>query len=320
MGKWCKRNRKQKVGTWLVFSMLLISMLAGCRNAEEPKVGGNGIVESDATATEQGIQTKKNETEKQSSYEVNREGTTLQTRFPVPRGYERIDCGEDSFGSFLRSYPLLPDGENVHLYDGSLKGNQEDHAAVFDMDMTEGDLQQCADSVLRLYAEYLYETKQYDRMNFQLTNGFVVSFDKWRTGMRVAVDGNDTSWIASAEASDSQESFESYLQFLFIYAGTVSMGNECRPSELTGIQPGDVFLYSGSPGHVVMVLDVCERKNGERAFLLGQGYMPAQQFHVLKNPAHQDDPWYYADEVSYPFRTAEYTFEEGSLMRPNYLQ
>ena len=60
MGKWCKRNRKQKVGTWLVFSMLLISLLAGCRNAEEPKVGGNDIVESDATATEQGIQTKKN--------------------------------------------------------------------------------------------------------------------------------------------------------------------------------------------------------------------------------------------------------------------
>ena len=45
MGKWCKRNRKQKVGTWLVFSMLLISMLAGCRNAEEHKVGANGNME-----------------------------------------------------------------------------------------------------------------------------------------------------------------------------------------------------------------------------------------------------------------------------------
>jgi len=79
-------------------------------------------------------------------------------------------------------------------------------------------------------------------------------------------------------------------------------------------------LYSGSPGHVVMVLDVCENAEGQRAFLLGQGYMPAQQFHVLKNPAHEEDPWYYTDEITYPFLTPEYTFDEGSFMRPVYLQ
>lgn len=39
---------------------------------------------------------------------------------------------------------------------------------------------------------------------------------------------------------------------------------------------GDVFLKGGSPGHVVMVVDLCENEEGQKAFLPGQGYMPAQ--------------------------------------------
>ena len=67
-----------------------------------------------------------------------------------------------------------------------------------------------------------------------------------------------------------------------------------------------------------MVVDLCENADGKKAFLLAQGYMPAQQFHVLKNPAHEDDPCYYEEEVTYPFHTPEYTFQKGSLKRLNY--
>ena len=62
-----------------------------------------------------------------------------------------------------------------------------------------------------------------------------------------------------------------------------------------------------------------ENEAGEKAFLLAQGFMPAQSFHIIKNPAHSEDPWYYESEVKYPFRTQEYTFGEGSLKRLNYL-
>lgn len=44
-------------------------------------------------------------------------------------------------------------GQPVWLYDGSKKANQSDHTAVFDMDLTDGDLQQCADLVIRMYAK-----------------------------------------------------------------------------------------------------------------------------------------------------------------------
>ena len=86
------------------------------------------------------------------------------------------------------------------------------------------------------------------------------------------------------------------------------------------IEVGDVFLKGGSPGHVVMIVDMCQREDGKKAFLLAQGYMPAQEFHVLKNPEHKKDPWYYEEEITYPFHTPEYTFEEGCLRRLGYIR
>ena len=87
---------------------------------------------------------------------------------------------------------------------------------------------------------------------------------------------------------------------------------------MSDIQIGDIFIKGCSPGHVVMVVDVCE-KEGKKAFLLAQGYMPAQQFHVLINEYHESDPWYYEDEITYPFITPEYVFNDQCLKRPIYL-
>ena len=57
---------------------------------------------------------------------------------------------------------------------------------------------------------------------------------------------------------------------------------------------GDLFIKGGFPGHAVLVADVAEnRATGERRFLLVQSFMPAQEMHVLKNPANADgSPWY----------------------------
>ena len=137
-------------------------------------------------------------------------------------------------------------------------------------------------------------------------------------GYRIRVNGNNVSWIKSAQPDTSYDSLKDYLRIVFSYAGTASMDTEAQPIPLSDLQVGDVFLKGGNPGHVVMVVDLCENADGKEAFLLAQGYMPAQQFHVLNNPAHEDDPWYYEDEVTYPFHTPEYTFQKGSLKRLNY--
>ena len=165
-----------------------------------------------------------------------------------------------------------------------------------------------------MYAEYFWNTKQYERIAFHYTSGFLAEYPKWREGNRIKVDGNTVTWVKSAEYDDSYECFVAYLKNVFSYAGTLSMYcEEAVEIPLGEAKAGDVFLYGGSPGHVVMIVDVCENEDGEKAFLLAQGYMPAQEFHLLVNENHLEDPWYYESEISYPFSTPEYTFQEGSL-------
>lgn len=112
-------------------------------------------------------------------------------------------------------------GARVHLYDGSEKYNQSAHISVFDLPIENYDLQQCADSVIRMYAEYFYSTGQFDRIVFHYTNGFPAEYSKWRDGNRIRVEGNIVSWVASAEYDASYECFVKYLKNVFTYAGTL---------------------------------------------------------------------------------------------------
>mgnify|MGYP000865085158 FL=1 len=243
------------------------------------------------------------------------EGETLETRILPPAGYVRVPSDEAELTAFLRNFPLKKDGSKVLLYNGDAIRNQKNHVAVFDLPLGDRDLQQCADSIMRIYAEYYWSQEEYDRIAFHLTNGFLMEYTKWWDGNRLQVDGNDVRWTKTQEADDSYDNFHRYLSMLFAYAGTLSLAEESEAIEVKDIRPGDMFLQGGSPGHCVLIIDIAEDANGSRCFLLAQGYMPAQDFHVLKNPLHPEDPWYYASEISFPLATPSWTFQEGSLMR-----
>lgn len=246
-------------------------------------------------------------------------GKTIVTRFAVPDGYERLRAEKGSFSEFVRTYPLKKAGSPVLLYDGQKKDNQQAHEAVFKLPIEKEDLQQCADSVIRMYAEYFWHSGQYDRVSFQFADGFQAEYTKWQEGFRILPQETQTVWTGGGEPYDpSYKNFKKYIRMVFAYSSTLSMEKETVKTSLRKLQIGDVFLQGGSPGHVVMVVDVCENEEGKKAFLLAQGYMPAQEFHILKNPVHEEDPWYYEEEVSYPFATPEYTFNKGSLRHPVY--
>src|SRR5690242_16861327 len=83
------------------------------------------------------------------------QGDDLATRFLPPAGAHRVAVAPGTFAEWLRRLPLLPRGTKVHLYNGAEKPRQDVHAAVVDLDVGTRDLQQCADAVMRLRAEYL---------------------------------------------------------------------------------------------------------------------------------------------------------------------
>ena len=241
---------------------------------------------------------------------------TVEERIAVPSGCKRAEVSANSFGHWLRQLPLKKAGSPVYLYDGRKKGNPHAHFAVIDMDVGRRDLQQCADAVIRLRAEYLYSIGAYDRIHFKFTSGHTASYSKWEEGYRPVVKGNRVDWTRSAKRDASYPNFRKYLDTVFMYAGSHSLSKELVPVDVGDMRIGDVFIAGGFPGHAVIVMDMAVAEGtGKRLFLLAQSYMPAQQIHVLKNPTNRSlSPWYKTD-FGQILQTPEWTFQRNQLKR-----
>ncbi|MBS1636854.1 MAG: DUF4846 domain-containing protein [Bacteroidetes bacterium] len=241
-------------------------------------------------------------------------GHDIASRFPVPVGFSRTKADSSCFGFYLRHLPLKEEGAKVYHYDGTEKRNSDVAAAVVNIDIGDKDLQQCADAVIRLRAEYLYSTKQYNAIHFRFTSGFNAEYSKWRNGYRIKVKGNNVSWYKAGDPDNSYATFRKYLDQVFQYAGTLSLSRELKTIPVQNLAIGDVFIMGGSPGHAVIVVDVAE-KGSQKIFMIAQSYMPAQNIHVLKNPENKAlSPWFIASE-GIKLYTPEWTFSWTDLKR-----
>lgn len=216
----------------------------------------------------------------------------------------------------MQNTSLKPHGTLVYCYNGQEKANKV-AAAVLNIDVGNKDLQQCADAVMRLRAEYLYKTKQFDLLHFNFTSGFKADYSKWRSGYRISVKGNNVSWIKTTKESESYQSFREYLNIVFTYAGTASLTKELKQISLSQMQIGDVFIKGGSPGHAVIVVDMAVNpQNNKKLFMVAQSYMPAQDIHILINQNKSTiSPWYDLDETASEIETPEWTFAANQLKR-----
>ncbi|XXF80777.1 DUF4846 domain-containing protein [Myxococcaceae bacterium GXIMD 01537] len=223
----------------------------------------------------------------------------LEAAFPPPTGYTRVAVEPDSFGAWLRGLPLRPEGTPVLDYaGGEILGPRDARlAAVAELDVGTANLQQCADSIIRLHAEWLWSRGQQERIAYRFTSGHLAAWPRYAAGERARISGSKVTWVSSAPADRSRSAFRSYLSLVFTYAGTLSIqGEKQRPSR-ADVRPGDFFVLGGSPGHAVLVLDVARDAGGRRVALLGQGYIPAQDFHVL---AGAEGPWFPLDGETVP--------------------
>ena len=221
---------------------------------------------------------------------------TIADRIAPPDGFSRTAAKDGSFADWLRHLPLRPPQSPVRLYDGRLKWSQDKHVAVVAIDTGAKNLQQCADAIMRLRAEYLLASGRSRDIAFNYTDG-----------KRVAYRGR----------ADDRKAFQRYMIQIFSYAGSYSLEREMRPVPLADMAVGDVFIQGGFPGHAVLVADLAENtKTGENRFLLLQSYMPAQDMHILKNPKSGDGtPWYSVPGPKDDLITPEWIFKPNSLRR-----
>lgn len=216
--------------------------------------------------------------------------------FPAPAGFTRVEG--DGFTRWLRDLPVRQDRTTVLSFRGDALG---DAPAVIAMDVGQRDLQQCADSILRLHAEYLWATDRAAKAAYHFTSGDRSTWRKWAQGERFAVKGSRVKRIRGKRVS-GHRGFRWWLKTIFRYAGTRSLKFDSDAVGTRPVQPGDFYVAPGGPGHAVMVLDVAEHPDGRRVALIGQGFMPAQDFHVVgrAGPRVIDGVWFVLPDAQEP--------------------
>jgi len=234
---------------------------------------------------------------------------TLQKAIAPPHGYQRTAVAKPSYGAWLRDLPLKQAAAPVKLYTGRLKPNQRAHHAVVELDTGNRNLQQCADAAIRLYSEFLWSQKRQNDIAFHITNGMWVPWKRWAAGHRVRVKRGGSKWTTGSSTGRSRKQFARYLRFIMGYAGTASLARRLPKRTVPQLAIGDLLIQGGFPGHAVVVLDMAKNPQGDTLILLGQSYMPAQDFHVLKNPTNRGlSPWYQLSDIqsSRGIRTPEW--------------
>ena len=233
--------------------------------------------------------------------EIKTQLTTTQIDSPpkkieeilLPSGFVRDSVANNSFAAWLRKLPLKKD-KTVYLFNGKQKPNQLAQYAVVDISTGKKDLQQCADVIMRLRAEYLFSEKR---------------------GEEIAFMDYENNWYKWTSNYDRQK-FDKYLEKVFGWCGSASLEKQLQlVKNYTEIKIGDVLIKGGFPGHAVQVTDMATNDKGEKIYLLLQGYQPAQDVHVLINPSDATlSPWYKVND-DFKIITPEWSFDQRQLRK-----
>jgi hypothetical protein len=216
---------------------------------------------------------------------------------------------EDSWQYFLQHLPLATGP--ILNYRGEPIADQSKHVAIITYDVGSKDLQQCADVLMRLRAEYLFKQKRFKEIGFHFVSGDYYSWDKYNAGLRPVIKGNSVQFKKVRPSGETHASLRSYLDIVYNYANTVSLAKELKPA--TTFAVATIIIQPGFPGHTCIIID--ERKNdkGETLYKLAEGFMPAQSMYVLSSPGNKNDPWYRLNKGT--IRTSSYTFDDYVLRK-----
>ncbi len=215
----------------------------------------------------------------------------LAKRYRPPTGFHRVAVGPQSFAAWLRTLPIRTDRMQVLSYQGlPLK---RPSAGIVAMEVGERDLMQCADSIIRLHAEYLWAHGRQKEAAYRFTSGDETRWQDWVSGEQFRIEGNQVKRIQGAPRPSTHANYRRWLDLVFTYAGTMSLARDAAaPAVESLVEAGEFYVEAGSPGHAVMVLDVVTNSEGVRLGLLGQGFMPAEDIHVLRSPVALDGVWF----------------------------
>jgi len=247
---------------------------------------------------------------------INEAGATISDRVIVPEGYKRVEYAEGSFEVYLRNYQLKQFGSKIINYDDTKYYWQQGHIGILEIPVPKNGLQQCADALIRVRSEYLWENNRKDEIGFNFTSGDYCSWLKYAEGYRPKINGNTVTFSKTASENHSKENFYKYLNLIYMYSGTLSLYHELpKINNAKDLKVGDMLIKGGLPGHIVMICDEAVNERGEKIFLLFQGNTPAQSVHLVKNLEDSNkSPWYRLEKDAV-IPVSNYTFYDSKFVR-----
>ncbi|GAB1856660.1 DUF4846 domain-containing protein [Flavobacteriaceae bacterium MHTCC 0001] len=247
---------------------------------------------------------------------LNPDSLTIKTRVNLPKGYKRVLYSKGSFQDYLRNYKLKPFGTKIINYDSSEYFWQMGHIGILEIPVPKNGLQQCADALIRIRSEYLWDNNRKDDIGFNFTSGHYCSWKKYAEGFRPKIKGNKVTFHKTAMADHSKANFYKYLNLIYMYSGTLSLYNELpKIDDAKSLKIGDMLIKGGSPGHIVMICDEAVNAEGDKIYLLFQGNTPAQSVHLVKNLEDlQISPWYHLEKDTI-IPVSNYTFYNSKFVR-----
>ncbi|WP_452599526.1 DUF4846 domain-containing protein [Pontimicrobium sp. MEBiC01747] len=247
---------------------------------------------------------------------LNKDSLTIKSRVNTPKGYKRVKYNTGSFEDYLRNYKLKPFNSKIINYDGSEYYWQIGHIGILDVPVPKNGLQQCADALIRIRSEYLWDNNRKDEIGFNFTSGHYCSWLEYAEGYRPRINGNKVTFSKTAKSNHTKNNFYKYLNLIYTYSGTLSLYNELpQIKAIEKLKVGDMLIRGGTPGHIVMIADEAVNEKGEKLFLLFQGNTPAQSVHLVKNLEDTElSPWYDL-KLNVEIGVSNYTFNNSKYVR-----
>lgn len=186
---------------------------------------------------------------------------TIYNTISPPKGYTRVNFEDRSFSSWIQKLPLKESNTIVQFNGGTVTYNFFNVFGVVNMPLLfTSDLEQCADYCMRFWAEYHKTFNTYGKLYLFNYNG------------------------KKEHYNNSNRTFRSFLKHAFAFSNSYSLKKGCKRVADSGLIAGDLIVQNetGGTGHVSMIVDICKSEAGDKLYLVGYSFMPAQEFHIEK--------------------------------------
>lgn len=316
-------DQKRKNGInrtiWILCGLMLcivigleIAVLINRKGSIANNEGGSNTEDVSKTTAEQNEPTET----KKPYVLINTSENTIQTRFNPPEGYVRVEIEANSFGTYMRNFPLKPYGENALSFSGVVS-DEAPTLGVLVQDTPVIKAQQCADTCMLFYGEYCYKNNKFDKISFEFCDRFVCDFVSWAKGNRPkVVDNKKTTWenkVGTTGVKENDYSFDNFIEYMknvYVYSNTDSLVTELNKVEACDMKPGDLLIVSQyqlaqqaksqgietpTYGHAMIVADMCVNEAGEKMFMLVEGTTPATEPVVVEDPSNPGNVWFKFD-------------------------